>query len=196
MSSVGYCSDNLRHTNFRHQVCNGSIPYLSPGINGQHRLSVVVALTPTRDFDGLALVVGAGMNNSSLLNFESATNQCNSHYMCREFREITSPLIGSGIGREVAFTLASRGVSTLVCAGINLEAARETSLMSNSRKSEHSGGYKVHALEVDTRDEMSVQRMVDETKSLFGRIDHFVSTAGVSVNNPCSIRIHTYHDNS
>lgn len=25
------------------------------------------------DFDGLALVVGAGMNNSSLLNFESAT---------------------------------------------------------------------------------------------------------------------------
>lgn len=93
---------------------------------------------------------------------------------------LNSYLTGSGIGREVALTLASRGAHTVVCADINMEAAKQTTEMSQSRKAEHLTDYKVHALHVDVRDEDSVQQMVKETKSLCGRIDYFVSTAGVS----------------
>ena len=87
---------------------------------------------------------------------------------------------GSGIGREVALTLASRGAHTVVCADINLEAAKQTAEQSQSCKAGHVTDYKVHALHVDVRDESSVGQMVDEAKSLFGRIDYFVNTAGVS----------------
>lgn len=97
--------------------------------------------------------------------------------------ELNSTLItyltGSGIGREVAFTLASRGAHTVVCADINMEAAKQTAKMSQSRKANHLTDYKVHALQVDVRDEDSVQQMVNQAKSLFGRIDYFVNTAGV-----------------
>ena len=89
---------------------------------------------------------------------------------------------GSGIGREVALTLASRGAHTIICADINLEAAKQTAEMSQSRKAGNVTDYKVHFLHVDVRDESSVERMVDEAKSLFGRIDYFVNTAGVSSN--------------
>ena len=87
---------------------------------------------------------------------------------------------GSGIGREVALTLASRGAHTLVCADINLEAAKQTAEKSQSCKAGNITDYKVHALHVDVRDESSVGQMVDEVISLFGRIDYFVNTAGVS----------------
>ena len=89
---------------------------------------------------------------------------------------------GSGIGREVALTLASRGAHTIICADINLEAAKQTAEMSQSHKAGNVTDYKVHALHVDVRDESSVGRMVDEAKSLFARIDYFVNTAGVSSN--------------
>lgn len=78
---------------------------------------------------------------------------------------------GSGIGREVALTLASRGARTVICADINLEAAKQTAEKSKSCKAGHVTDYKVHALHVDVRDESSVGQMVDEADSLFGRID-------------------------
>lgn len=62
-----------------------------------------------------------------------------------------------------------------------MEAARETAEMSHSRKPERLTDYKAHALQVDVREESSVQEMVDKAKSLFGRIDYFVNTAGVSL---------------
>ena len=93
---------------------------------------------------------------------------------------LTSYVIGSGIGREIALTFAPRGANTLVCTDINLEAARETAEISQTRKAESCEGFEAHALKLDTRDEASVQHMVDKTTSLFGRIDYFVSTAGVS----------------
>ena len=89
-------------------------------------------------------------------------------------------IIGSGIGRETALTLASRGVKTLVCADINLEAAKETKEISQARKAKSSERFKAYALRADTRDEASVQHMIEETSTLFRRIDIFVSTAGVS----------------
>ena len=82
---------------------------------------------------------------------------------------LISHVIRSGIGREIAMTFASRGANTLVCAEI-----------SQIRKAESCEELEAHALKVDTRDEASVQHMVDKTTSLFGRIDYFVSTAGVS----------------
>ena len=95
---------------------------------------------------------------------------------------LTSDLTGSGIGREVALTLASRGARALICAGINLKAAIETAEMNRSRNADHLPDEKVHALYVDVTDENSVQQMAIQTKLLFGRIDYFVNTAGVSSN--------------
>ena len=79
-------------------------------------------------------------------------------------------------------TLASRGAHTVICADINLEAAQQTAALSQSRKAGHLTDYKSHALHVDVRDEDSVQQMVDEAQSVFGRIDYFVNTAGVCSN--------------
>ena len=93
---------------------------------------------------------------------------------------LISYLTGSGIGREVALTLASRGAHTVVCADINLAAAEQTARMSRYRKAGHVTDFKVRAVHVDVRDEHGVQQMVNEAKSLFGRIDYFVNTAGVS----------------
>lgn len=62
-----------------------------------------------------------------------------------------------------------------------MEAAQQTAEMSSSRKAAHLMDDEVHAIQVDVRDEKRVQRMVDRTKSLFGCIDYFVSTAGVGL---------------
>ena len=78
--------------------------------------------------------------------------------------------------------MASRGAHTIICADINLEAAKQTAEQSLSCKAGHVIDYKVHALYVDVRDESSVEQMIDETKFSFGRIDYFVNTAGVSSN--------------
>lgn len=69
-----------------------------------------------------------------------------------------------------------------ILADCSLEAAKQTANMSQSRKALHVTDYEVHALQVDVRDEKGVQQMVDETESVFGRIDYFVNTAGVSPN--------------
>ena len=76
--------------------------------------------------------------------------------------------------------LASRGAHTVICADINLEAAKKTAEKSQTCKAGHVMDYKAHALHVDVRDESSVEQMFEEAKSLFGRIDYFVNTAGVS----------------
>lgn len=71
-----------------------------------------------------------------------------------------------------------------------MEAARQTAEVSRSRKAKHLTDYKAHALHVDVREESSVQEMVNKAKSLFGRIDYFVNTAGVSLNvaaGPCAM---------
>lgn len=71
-----------------------------------------------------------------------------------------------------------------------MEAARQTAEMSRSRKAEHLTDYKAHALHVDVKEESSVQEMINKAKTLFGRIDYFVNTAGVSLNmaaGPCAM---------
>ena len=89
-------------------------------------------------------------------------------------------VVGSGIGREIAFTLASHGVKNLICADINLEAGKETAEMVRLDQIKSSEDCKVHALKVDTRNEKSVENLANEAKNIFGRIDYFLSSAGVS----------------
>ena len=117
---------------------------------------------------------------ASTLAFRES-GQCSLVSMARK-NLLISNCLGSGIGREVALTLASRGAHAVICADINLEAAKQTAEKSQSCKAGHVTEYKVHALHVDVRDEGSVGQTVDEAKSLFGRIDYFVNTAGVSSN--------------
>lgn len=86
---------------------------------------------------------------------------------------------GSGIGRQVALAFSSRGISAIVCADINESAARKTAEECLALKPEGVPELATHPLQCDVTDEASVQRMVDETVRLCGRIDHFVNTAGV-----------------
>lgn len=87
-------------------------------------------------------------------------------------------LPGSGIGREVALTLASRGASVLICADINIEAAQQTAEIGQSRKAV--ADFHATAIQVDVRQERDVERLLAEAKARFGRVDVCVNTAGVS----------------
>ena len=77
--------------------------------------------------------------------------------------------------------MASRGMNTIVCADISLVAAGLTGRECLKRKAMQTTKFQIRALQCDVTDEKSVQHMVDETKRLYGRIDHFVNTAGVSL---------------
>jgi len=76
--------------------------------------------------------------------------------------------------------MASRGMNTIVCADLKFAAACSTARECLERKATQTTEFKIRVLQFDVTDEASVQHMVDETKRLFGRIDHFVNTAGVS----------------
>ena len=139
------------------------------------------------DIDGVALVVGAGKAQFGetpcigLLTVPFAELACARLFNSAQSKNtLIADLTGSGIGREVALTLVSRGARALICGDINLEAAQETADMSCSRKAEHLTDYRAHAFHVDVTNENSVQQMANEANSLFGRIDYFVNTAGVS----------------
>lgn len=78
-----------------------------------------------------------------------------------------------GIGREILLALAQHGATALVCGDINLEAAQQAIAAVGQQM-------KTHALRVDVADEASVQSMVDDVQSRYGRIDYFVNSSGVS----------------
>ena len=92
----------------------------------------------------------------------------------------TDFVLGGGIGREVALTLASRGVNALFCADISLESAKQTAETSEFSTRVQVSNFAAQALQVDVTDEESVQQMIDKVKSISGRVDYFVNTAGVS----------------
>ncbi len=77
---------------------------------------------------------------------------------------------GSGIGAEIAKTFAREGAAVVV-ADVVEEAARET-----AAAVEESGG-KAMALQMDVRSEEDVRRVVQETRTTFGRIDMAVNCA-------------------
>ncbi|WP_078408948.1 SDR family NAD(P)-dependent oxidoreductase [Priestia abyssalis] len=78
---------------------------------------------------------------------------------------------GSGIGREIAKTLSSRGMKVLV-ADININNAQETVSLIEKE------GYEAAAVYCDVTDLESVKRAVEESVSIYKKIDILVNNAG------------------
>jgi NAD(P)-dependent dehydrogenase (short-subunit alcohol dehydrogenase family) len=78
-----------------------------------------------------------------------------------------------GIGRSIVLCLAQKGAD-IVVADMNLEGAKQVA------EEVEALGRKALALEVNVTDEASVQRMVDETLKIFGKIDILVNNAGIT----------------
>ncbi|OTA96137.1 hypothetical protein M434DRAFT_393218 [Hypoxylon sp. CO27-5] len=96
---------------------------------------------------------------------------------------------GSGIGRAVAQRLASLGADVLVCADLNLDAAKETAtLCQNIKRPSDSRSLNVAAHLIDVRDEASVDSLITKVTETHSRIDVLVNTAGVGSANQTPIR--------
>jgi 3-oxoacyl-[acyl-carrier protein] reductase len=81
---------------------------------------------------------------------------------------------GRGIGRAIATTLAAAGATVVVNYTANADAATETvATIANS-------GGSAHAVQADVRKSADVERMVNETQSIHGRIDILVNNAGIT----------------
>ena len=83
--------------------------------------------------------------------------------------------IGKGIGRATALLYARENCNRIVIADINRNSLDEV-------KTEIESGHKnvrVVAVSLDVRDERSVQSLVDDAISAFGRIDYCANVAGI-----------------
>lgn len=88
----------------------------------------------------------------------------------------------SGIGRACALAFARRGVSGLVVADVDLQAAE--SLAAECRAEAGSAGTAdalgcAEATRVDVADERSVELAVSFARRVLGRVDYCVNSAGV-----------------
>jgi 3-oxoacyl-[acyl-carrier protein] reductase len=87
---------------------------------------------------------------------------------------------GRGIGREIAFTLASEGVITIV---IDINGAYLADV--NSQFTEY--GYLGTQFICDVRDYSQIQQVVREVEDKYGRIDIVVNNAGVAGGAPVEL---------
>ena len=83
---------------------------------------------------------------------------------------------GQGIGRETAFALAEAGARVAV-ADIQVDAARNV-----ANEIGKSDGTAL-AVEVDVADRLSVERMVESTRSELGPVDILIANAGIQRRN-------------
>ena len=83
----------------------------------------------------------------------------------------------SGIGKEIAFSLAEAGAVAVAFADLNLPGAQQA--VEESKRWAINPDYRAIAVQVDVASPESVQSMVDSTVREFGRIDHSVNSAGV-----------------
>ena len=81
-----------------------------------------------------------------------------------------------GIGRAIATAFAKRGISVVI-ADIRLEAAERT-----AREIAEETGAELIGVAVDVTDSPSVAGLVSATVDRFGRVDHLVNCAGMSLN--------------
>lgn len=84
---------------------------------------------------------------------------------------------GRGIGKAIAHTLASAGADII---GIDLNIDEINSVM---KEVERITGRKVLALKADVGDYASIEKVVDESISIFGRINILVNNAGITRDN-------------
>ncbi|KAL8769664.1 MAG: hypothetical protein Q9209_004461 [Squamulea sp. 1 TL-2023] len=82
-----------------------------------------------------------------------------------------------GIGEETAFAFAEAGISAIAFADLDEQKAGEVAEKSKSHAT--NDNYRTTVVAVDVTDPSSVQRMVDETIRVFGRIDYNVNAAGI-----------------
>lgn len=83
----------------------------------------------------------------------------------------------SGIGRATAILFAARGCQRIVLADVNLDGLHETQTTIRQR----SQGVRVIAIQTDVREEQSVDNLVAQAVSEFGRIDYCCNVAGITL---------------
>ncbi|PET35935.1 gluconate 5-dehydrogenase, partial [Bacillus sp. AFS001701] len=84
---------------------------------------------------------------------------------------------GRGLGEQIAKGFAESGANVVLCSR-NVEACQEIS------EELKSIGVESFALKCDVTNKEDVQRVVDETKEKFGRIDILVNNSGASWGAP------------
>jgi 3-hydroxybutyrate dehydrogenase len=85
---------------------------------------------------------------------------------------------GSGIGRQIALTMAREGAKIAIC-DINMDGAEETLAM--IKKESKGDGMTLH---MDVTNEAEVNESMDKIAKHFGRIDTLVSNAGIQIVYP------------
>jgi len=87
--------------------------------------------------------------------------------------------VGSGIGRELALNLATRG-ACVACSDVNADAAERTAADCRAR------GTQARAWQLDVADRDAVFTHADEVAGAFGGVHLVINNAGVSVNGRVS----------
>src|SRR5215471_18614000 len=82
-----------------------------------------------------------------------------------------------GLGRQMAEGLAEMGANLVLC------ARKEERCRQAAEELQHLG-VKASALACDVNNQASIQQVVDETLSQFGRIDVLINNAGISWGAP------------
>lgn len=85
---------------------------------------------------------------------------------------------GSGIGRECALGFAFAGAAGVVFADRNFPAAKKAAEVSR-RIANNNDVYYPLAIQVDVADRQSVEGMLSQALTKFGRVDYCVNAAGV-----------------
>lgn len=84
----------------------------------------------------------------------------------------------SGIGRALAEELAERGARAVVLVDRQMTVAEEVANGLQSR------GVETNVYDVDVRNFLDVQRVVNETKEAYGRLDYMFNNAGILIIGP------------
>ncbi|KAF9878626.1 hypothetical protein CkaCkLH20_04118 [Colletotrichum karsti] len=92
---------------------------------------------------------------------------------------------GSGIGRACVKAFASEGASGIVLADLDHAAAR--AVAGEAAAVAKDPGFQIHSRPIDVRSEESVEQVIRDVVSLFGRLDYCVNCAGIGVEKAAAV---------
>ncbi|KAF2660920.1 NAD(P)-binding protein [Lophiostoma macrostomum CBS 122681] len=95
---------------------------------------------------------------------------------------------GSGIGRAVALSFASRGVISMICIDLSLENAKKTVEDVIAMRKESKKELRCIAMTVDVRSEEDLASVFARSQHFAGRLDVCVNTAGFETSGLVEIR--------